>query len=60
MNKDTDDPGRAAQPSWTPAAPVPEIASTDLFAQGSEVVILHAGKRYRLRITRQNKLILNT
>lgn len=29
-----------------------------LFAGGSEVVIAHGGEIYRLRLTRQNKLIL--
>jgi hemin uptake protein HemP len=29
-----------------------------LFASGREVVIAHAGEFYRLRLTRQNRLIL--
>ena len=33
--------------------------STDLFRGRDELVIEHDGARYRLRITRQGKLILN-
>jgi hemin uptake protein HemP len=35
------------------------IESLDLFEGGTEVVILHRGDNYRLRLTRQDKLILN-
>lgn len=34
------------------------ISSTELFAGSHEVVILHDGLPYRLRITKNNKLIL--
>jgi len=34
------------------------VESSRLFQGGQEVVIRHAGTDYRLRITRQNKLIL--
>lgn len=34
------------------------IDSASLFQGRQEVVIAHAGHEYRLRITRQNKLIL--
>ena len=34
------------------------VASQNLFGTRRELVILHAGQRYRLTITRQNKLIL--
>jgi len=40
-----------------PAAP-PLIRSEDLFRGLQEVLIEHAGVRYRLRITRRDKLIL--
>lgn len=33
-------------------------ASSDLFGSTQEVLIEHAGQEYRLRITRQGKLIL--
>ena len=36
----------------------PVLASETLFAGRREVVIRHDGHDYRLRITRQNKLIL--
>ncbi len=44
----------------TPDAPRParRIQSRELFEDGKEVVIEHANQAYRLRITRQNKLIL--
>jgi len=32
--------------------------SQDLFGRHKEMMIKHAGQEYRLRITRQNKLIL--
>lgn len=46
-----------------PAEPPPEhrpkvVASAELFDGESEVLILHNGEQYRLRITRQDKLIL--
>ena len=34
------------------------LASSDLFGDTHEVLIEHAGQEYRLRITRQGKLIL--
>jgi len=37
---------------------VRRLHSQDLFKHHKEVVIEHAGQEYRLRITRQNKLIL--
>lgn len=33
--------------------------SNDLFGESNEIEIIHAGALYRLRITRQGKLILN-
>lgn len=40
------------------AAEQPPLDSGVLFAGGSEVVIAHGAETYRLRLTRQNKLIL--
>lgn len=40
------------------AAEQPPLDSGSLFAGGSEVVITHGAETYRLRLTRQNKLIL--
>ena len=34
------------------------IASSELFGGQTEVLILHNGEEYRLRVTRQDKLIL--
>ncbi|HEY8503320.1 MAG TPA: hemin uptake protein HemP [Gemmataceae bacterium] len=34
------------------------VLAGELFAGGKEVWIEHAGERYRLRITRRNRLIL--
>lgn len=34
------------------------VSSTALFRDGREVIIVHRGQEYRLRITRSDKLIL--
>jgi hemin uptake protein HemP len=50
-------------PPETPLPP-PDASQTpvfdvrELFGGGREVIILHAGERYRLRITANDKLIL--
>ena len=36
----------------------PRLYSQHLFASTNEVIIEHAGEEYRLRLTRQGKLIL--
>ncbi len=36
----------------------PRLQSAELFGTAHEVVIEHAGEEYRLRLTRQGKLIL--
>ena len=42
------------------SAPVPTLRSEDLFRGGhNELLIEHRGECYRLRLTRQDKLILN-
>lgn len=35
-----------------------EISSDSLFDNNKELIIKHSGKKYRLRITKQDKLIL--
>ena len=40
-----------------PPSPV-RLDSRELFRNGNEVVIVHKGDEYRLRITRNEKLIL--
>lgn len=42
----------------TPKVPARRIRSEDLFGSGREIEIEHRGEVYRLRITRQEKLIL--
>lgn len=37
----------------------PRLKSQDLFRGGQELVIEHQGQEYRLRLTRNDKLILN-
>jgi hemin uptake protein HemP len=39
-------------------APRPRLHSKELFGTAHEIVIEHAGDEYRLRLTRQGKLIL--
>lgn len=34
------------------------VTSAELMGQGNELIIQHAGHEYRLRITKQEKLIL--
>jgi hemin uptake protein HemP len=43
------------------AAPLPprRVNSESLFGRGAEVIIQHAGQDYRLRRTRNGKLLLN-
>jgi hemin uptake protein HemP len=50
-----DEPAR--EPDRTPT-PRKVISAQDLFAGEREIQIEHAGERYRLRITRRNKLVL--
>ncbi len=38
--------------------PVVVVHAAELFGEQREIVIEHAGERYRLRITRRGKLIL--
>jgi len=44
--------------SATTPAPKPRLHSKELFGTAHEIVIEHAGDEYRLRLTRQGKLIL--
>jgi len=43
--------------SIEPTSP-PQITSADLLGSGGDLVITHAGRQYRLRITQNGKLIL--
>jgi hemin uptake protein HemP len=52
-------PGRVEVPAVTGSQPVRQrLHSAELFGTAREVVIEHAGEEYRLRLTRQGKLIL--
>ena len=42
-----------------PRAPTPRLKSEDLFRDTHELVSEHHGEEYRLRLTRNDKLILN-
>lgn len=47
------------QPKSAPQRlPVRRMTSAELFDRGNEVVIEHAGREYRLRLTGKGKLIL--
>jgi hemin uptake protein HemP len=51
-------PREVAAEARTTSRPRRVIASDALFADRQEIVILHAGDEYRLRITKAGKLIL--
>jgi hemin uptake protein HemP len=53
----TSDRGRK-EPSTPPPKTAKRISAVELFGGEREVWIEHDGIRYRLRITRRNKLIL--
>lgn len=42
-----------------PVQQVPVIESSQLFEESNEIMIRHKGAVYRLRITRNGKLIMN-
>lgn len=47
-----------AQPSVSPPAPPRRVAVRDLLAGATEIILVHEGQDYRLRVTRAGKLIL--
>jgi hemin uptake protein HemP len=49
---------RAFPVTGFPAAAPRTVLSTDLLGAGGELVILHNGREYRLRLTQNGKLIL--
>lgn len=50
----------SAQAGRTADAPKSiRMSSAELFGGGNELVIVHHGREYRLRITQNNRLILN-
>jgi hemin uptake protein HemP len=56
MAEPSDRPTAAPTPQAEPEPPV--LAAADLLRGRREVVIEHDGVRYRLRLTRRNRLIL--
>jgi hemin uptake protein HemP len=42
----------------TPSAPPRRVASEELLGAGKELVIVHNGREYKLRLTQNGKLIL--
>ena len=54
------EPADAPKGSVSPAArEVRVLDAAELFRGGKEIAILHEGAVYRMKITRQGKLILN-
>jgi hemin uptake protein HemP len=49
---------KTAVPSRSSAAQPGSISTAELMGSGRELIILHAGDQYRLRITSNGKLIL--
>jgi hemin uptake protein HemP len=45
-------------PEEMAASPMPRLDTAAVFAGGREVVLVHRGQEYRLRITKADKLIL--
>jgi len=68
MDQTADRISGLARPEAGPAGPadgavvepplVPRVESARLFQRGREVIIVHRGQEYRLRITKSDKLIL--
>lgn len=52
-------PSNLPRPSATVRAPLPRLRSEQLFRDSHELIIEHQGQEYRLRLTRNDKLILN-
>jgi hemin uptake protein HemP len=45
-------------PTGDSPAPLPRLDTGAVFGAGREVILVHRGQEYRLRITRAGKLIL--
>ena len=59
MNDDREPRAEQERPPQGESENPPKVVSTqELFAGEREICIEHAGEKYRLRITRRNKLIL--
>ena len=55
----TTPPEPASMPERSIPAPQHVFTTTELFGESNEIGISHQGATYRLRITRQGKLVLN-
>ena len=53
-----DDAGEAAPSREATAVPAVRIVSSELFRGRREIVIVHRGQEYHLRVTKSDKLIL--
>lgn len=51
------DPSGQARPEAGPA-PIPVVDVRQLLGEGREIVLMHLGEAYRLRITARERLIL--
>ena len=58
MNKEAVSPPRPDGEAASPRPEPPVVDVRDLLAGGREAIIVHAGERYRLRVTAKDKLIL--
>lgn len=58
MSNEKPQPPAPGSPPDANRPETPVIDVRDLLAGGREAIILHAGERYRLRVTAQEKLIL--
>ncbi|MBM3578808.1 MAG: hemin uptake protein HemP [Alphaproteobacteria bacterium] len=58
MNEKSKQSDQAFQPQTSRSETSLEIDTRDLLGKRREVTIIHAGERYRLRVTSNNKLIL--
>lgn len=52
------DPANELEETAPPPADTKVVPAADLFEGKREILIEHAGVRYRLRLTRRNRLIL--
>jgi hemin uptake protein HemP len=57
-SRTTDPPRRSLQPRPPRAPSIRRIGSRELMGPSGQLIIRHGGDDYRLRITRQGKLIL--
>jgi hemin uptake protein HemP len=50
--------GSEARTQTTGELPAPAVSSRELLGESRELVIVHGSERYRLLVTKSNKLIL--